>query len=73
MINTIFTSKQKTFCIQLDKQYHRATFRKRLRVKDQVSEVILQAEKTQSYLFTVISFIEVLITDNVRVSACKNT
>ena len=42
-------------------------------MKDQVSEVILQAEKTQSYLFTVISFIEALITDNVRVSVCKNT
>jgi len=74
MIDTVFKSKKKkSFCIQLDKQYHRATFRKRLRVKDQNSEVILQAEKTQSYLFTVISFIEALITDNMRVSVCKST
>lgn len=73
MIDTIFTSKKKTFSIQLDKQNHRATFRKRLRVKDQVSEVILQAEKTQSYLFTVISFTEAPITVNVLVSVCKNT
>ena len=65
------------FCIQLDKQYRKTTFRKQMGVKDQVSKVYFTGwEKQQSYLLTVNPFIEALkgITDiNIRVSVCKNT
>ena len=51
-----------------------------MRVKDQNSEVILKSEKSHSeksqslfYSFTVNPFIEAPITDNMRVSVCKNT